>query len=71
MTECVFPLSICYFKLTSNFTCTPVSVSNTKIEEGHTTQWPKEKRTSNDLQNITQETKDQAKITLLKTSVTQ
>ena len=30
------------------------------MEEGQTTQWPKEKRTNNDLQNTTQKTKDRA-----------
>jgi hypothetical protein len=29
--------------------------------EGQTMQWPKEKKTNNDLQNTTQKTKDRAK----------
>ena len=37
------------------------------MEEGQTTQWPKDKWTNNDLQNITHKTKYRAIRTLLKT----
>ena len=42
---------------------------NPSIEDGQTTQWPKEKgqRTNNDLQNTTQKTKDRVTRTPLKT----
>ena len=33
-------------------------ISSRKIEEVQTTQWPKEKRTNNDLQNITEKNED-------------
>jgi hypothetical protein len=37
------------------------------MEEGQTTQWPKDKRTNNDLQNSTQKTKDRVTRAPLKT----
>jgi hypothetical protein len=40
---------------------------NGQKTEGETTQWPKEKRPNNDLQNITYKTKDLVTRTLLKT----
>ena len=39
------------------------------MEEGQKTQWKKDKRTSNDLQNITQKTKDRATRTHYKPGV--
>ena len=46
------------------------SNQNPCIEERQTIQWPKEKRTNNDLQNTTQKTKDRATRITLKPGVT-
>ena len=43
-----------------------MSNQNPQIEEGKTTQWPKENRTNNDMHNIAHKTNDRVTRTLLK-----